>query len=70
MYLNIKCFSFLVNQGNFVEASNQLDKALETVSLENINKTAVLRLKSGLEAQGQTIKYDVNLFKKKACIVF
>lgn len=65
MYLNTKCFLVLANQGNFVEASNQLDKALETVSLENINKSAVMRLKSGLEAQGQTMKYDINLFKKK-----
>lgn len=68
MYLNTKCFLFLVNQENFVEASNQLDKALETISLENINESAMLRLKRGLEAQGQTIKYDISLFKKKACI--
>lgn len=50
-----------------VEASNELDKALENVSLKDINESAVLRLKNRLEAQGQTFKYDINEFKKRVC---
>lgn len=55
----------LVNQEKFAEASNELDKALENVSLKDINVTAVLRLKKRMEAQGQTFKYDVNEFKQR-----
>lgn len=47
------------------DASNVLDKALEKVSLSDINQSAIMRLKEKLEQQGQTFKYDVNLLKKK-----
>jgi len=67
--LLIKCF-ILVNQEKFAEAINILDKALETISLKDINESAVLRLKRALEAQGKTFKYDTSLLKKKVCAFF
>lgn len=47
-----------------------LDKALENISLKDINESAVLRLKRALEAQGETFKYDTSLLKKKVCTFF
>jgi len=59
MYLSV------VNIADIDKASKVLDEALEKIKISDINKSAIVRLKNGLEAQGQTLKYDINNFKKK-----
>ncbi|XP_025193243.1 leucine-rich PPR motif-containing protein, mitochondrial [Melanaphis sacchari] len=54
-----------VNQGNVIEASNVLDKALEKITLEDINKSAILRIKNNLESKGEIFKYNIDNLEKK-----
>ncbi|KAL4132665.1 hypothetical protein QTP88_009784 [Uroleucon formosanum] len=54
-----------VNQDNAIEASKVLDKALEKITLGDINKSAILRVKKNLESRGETFKYDTDILEKK-----
>jgi len=62
--LTVKCFD-LVNQNNVIEASKVLDTALEKITLADINKSAVFRIKNNLESRGETFKYDTDILEKK-----
>jgi len=42
-----------------------LDKALEKITLADINKSAVFRVKKNLEFLGETFKYDTDTLEKK-----
>ncbi|CAH1737969.1 unnamed protein product [Aphis gossypii] len=53
-----------VNQGNINEASKVLDKALEKITLNDINKSALIRIKDNLESRGETFKYNIDNVKK------
>lgn len=59
---------YLVNQNKFNEASQLLDEALIKIKLNDINASALWKLKQILEANGQTFKYDINVLKKKVCV--
>lgn len=54
-----------VNQDNVIEASKVLDKALEKITLGDINKSALLRIKNNLESRGETFKYNIDILEKK-----
>jgi len=54
-----------VNENNVIEASKVLDKALEKITLGDINKSAVFRIKKNLESRGETFKYDTDVLEKK-----
>lgn len=66
--LNIKC-TIIVSQDNVNEACKVLDKALENISLEHINSSALFRLKNTLEASGQTFKYKIVSNNSKVSII-
>lgn len=63
---NYNCI-YLVNQNKFNEASQLLDSALEKIELNYINASALWKLKRVLEANGQTFKYDISVYKNKVC---
>lgn len=48
-----------------IEASKVLDKALEKVTLKDINRSAVLRVQKILESRGETFKYDTSVLEKR-----
>ncbi|XP_050542701.1 leucine-rich PPR motif-containing protein, mitochondrial-like isoform X8 [Daktulosphaira vitifoliae] len=54
-----------INKENYIEANNTLDMALKELKLEDINESALLRLKEKLESMGQTFKHDNSKLKKK-----
>ncbi|VVC25742.1 Pentatricopeptide repeat,Tetratricopeptide-like helical domain [Cinara cedri] len=54
-----------VNQDNAIEASKILDKALEKITLNDLNETAVMRLKQLLKTRGEEFKYDTSSLQKK-----
>jgi len=65
--VNNNIIKYLVNQNKLIEATNTLEKALEKISLKDINESAMIKLKKMTEAHGQIFKYDTNLSKKKVC---
>lgn len=67
-YLNI-IFIDIVSQENVNEAVKVLDTALEKLSLEDVNSSALYRLKKTLEASGQTFKYEILSNSSKVCII-
>lgn len=62
-------YILLVSQNMIVDANNTLNKALEKISLNEINESAVMRLKSNCEAQGISFNHDTSLLKKRVCTI-
>lgn len=54
------------NKGNTDKALEVLSNAIKDVSLEHINRTALLRLKQAVEAKSQTFPYTVPEKRTKA----
>ncbi|XP_030383904.1 leucine-rich PPR motif-containing protein, mitochondrial [Scaptodrosophila lebanonensis] len=54
------------NKGNTDKAMDALNSAIKDVSLENINRTALLRLKLAVEEKSQTFPYTIPEKKTKA----
>ena len=51
----------MANSGRFAEAAARLNKGLNSggVRLEDVNRTALLRLKAGVEAAGGVFSHDI-----------